>query len=66
MTKYEIILWIFQAVHEAENTRELDDLDEALYRIKLAHTHGYLDKIEVYGILEFMEKKLGTLQIEER
>ena len=65
MTKYETILWIFMAVHEAENSRELDDLKEALYRVKLAHLHGYLDKQEVCDLFNFMKRILGTLELKE-
>lgn len=53
--KYEAILWISEAVIEAQKTRRLEWLELAMRRLKLTYDNAYLSEAETKDYIRWME-----------
>lgn len=57
-TKYEAILWVSEAVIEAEKTRSFEWLELAMKRLKLVYEGKFLSESETKDYIRWMEIRL--------
>ena len=56
--KYEAILWVSEAVIEAEKTRSFEWLELAMKRLKLVYEGKFLSESETKDYIRWMEIRL--------